>query len=152
MDTEWLIQSPILHPTLSTIPCNHHTNNDLTFYDIPAPPRLDEIEFLVPKDDPFALTTLSGNSALTEKARVQGWMRFRSPRQPNCEFFCDAITPPSLNCHMSNWVPSLEYSCHFFSSPDKEFTEEESKWVRITLCMVCHNNVRIKSQLTKHTH
>ena len=90
----------------------------------------DEIEFLVPKTDAFALTTLAGKSNIGAKARVSGWMRFAEDRVPNCEFFCDAITPPSLNLHMSNWVPSLEYSCHFFSNPMKDYKNESSNWVK----------------------
>jgi hypothetical protein len=38
-------------------------------------------------------------------------------RQRSHSFFCDALPPPVLIITPSNWVPTLEYTVHFWGHP-----------------------------------
>jgi len=76
---------------------------------------VDEVQMLVSKEDPFALSSLQGKSKPGTPCSISGWMRFRDGRSPNLEFFCDVAPPPTLNDTMTTWVPTLEYAVHRFN-------------------------------------
>ena len=79
-----------------------------------------QYSFVLPKDSPFYTTTLSGNSNIEADAEYMGYVRFRDKR-PHCymslALFLDALPPPVLNVCMSPWVPTLEFTSHFWNLP-----------------------------------
>jgi hypothetical protein len=77
------------------------------------------IDFRIARDSPFTKSVLSG-AHTGEKAEYTAWVSFREEREPclrSLAFFCDALPPPVLNISKSNWVPTLEYTVHFWERP-----------------------------------
>ena len=79
-------------------------------------------DLLVPKNDPFATSILSQNISLDNMASTSGYVRFSDGR-PLClhslAFFGDALLPPVCNIVATTWVPTLEYTIHFWGSPNE---------------------------------
>jgi len=110
-------------------------------------PLTNEITFLVPKDDPFATTTLrrisqqggfaSGTADLNtigKQASMRGYVQFAQHRPFTSEtlaFICDALLPPILNTTFSPWVPTLEYNVLLLDEPEKD---KEHQWLRFSFC------------------
>ena len=84
-------------------------------------------ELMIPKSDPFNILALSKKIGTT--ASISGYVRFNDNR-PHCfrslSFFCDALPPPILNIHPTSWVPTLEFTTHFWKLPHKT----ENNWIR----------------------
>lgn len=77
------------------------------------------VQFRSPHDDPFVTGALS-NKTGTE-ASLSCWVRFDDGQEPclrSSAFFLDALPPPILGIAKSNWVPTLEYTVHFWQRPD----------------------------------
>ena len=77
-----------------------------------------QVDFLVAKNSPFAQSVLQGHQGDT--AVLECWVAFRDGRAPclrSLAFFCDALPPPVLIVTPSNWVPTLEYTVHFWDRP-----------------------------------
>lgn len=75
-------------------------------------------EMRVPKSDPFAQATLQQRSG--DNAMLQAWVGFASGHdlgQNSLPFFCDALPPPVLIVSPSDWVPTVEYTVHFWKDP-----------------------------------
>ena len=80
---------------------------------------------LVAKDDPFALSTLRLKPSKT--ASLKAWVRFAGGSKLSAAklgvgfnslaFFCDALPPPVLNISLADWVPTIEYTVHFWQDP-----------------------------------
>jgi acyl-CoA thioesterase len=94
-----------------------------------------EIEFRVPKDSHFANTVMKGKQG--QDASYDCWLTFGDPKAPclrSLAFFCDAPPPPVINITPSNWVPTLEYTVHFWAKPeaiaDCAFKHEGKHWIR----------------------
>lgn len=84
-----------------------------------------EIETRVPKDDPHATSALVGK--LGEEASLTCYTRFADHRLPcltSMAFFLDALPPPSVNVTPTSWVPTLEYTVHFWAHP-----QGDAPWV-----------------------
>lgn len=82
-----------------------------------------EVEFRVPKESPFVHTVMKGKQG--SEAEYDCWVTFGDAKTPclrSLAFFCDALPPPVINITPSNWVPTLEYTVHFWAQP--EHTEE----------------------------
>jgi len=85
-------------------------------------------EFRVPKNDPFALTTLAGK--VGNVASQSGYLRFADGYPGSLDsmaFFLDSVTPPILNIYPTNWVPTVEYTVHFWNKPDALLANRNSK-------------------------
>jgi hypothetical protein len=68
--------------------------------------------------------TLSSGS-LGDTAMMQGWVGFSDGRPLSLRsycFICDALPPPVLNICASSWVPTLEYTVHFWNRPESTGT------------------------------
>lgn len=75
-------------------------------------------KMLVPKDGEFAQSILVGK--IGSKAIIEGWVGFADTRRLTLRplaFFCDAFLPPVLNVAPSDWVPTMEYTVHFWGRP-----------------------------------
>eukprot|EP01034_Spumella_vulgaris_P029844 gene29844-36964_t len=94
-----------------------------------------EIEFRVPEDSHFAKTVMKGKQG--QDASYDCWLTFGDAKAPclrSLAFFCDAPPPPVINITPSNWVPTLEYTVHFWATPevssDCAFKYEGKHWIR----------------------
>jgi len=75
-------------------------------------------KMLVPKDSAFAQSTLVGK--VGTKSIVEAWVGFNDNRKVSLRslaLFCDAFPPPVLNVAPSDWVPTMEYTVHFWGRP-----------------------------------
>ena len=95
-----------------------------------------QYSFVLPKDSPFYTATLSGKSHIDAVAEYTGFVRFRDKR-PHCymslALFLDALPPPALNVCMSPWVPTLEFTSHFWSVPittSESGNDNDENWLR----------------------
>ena len=95
-----------------------------------------QYSFVLPKDSPFYTTTLSGASSIEADAEYTGFVRFRDKR-PHCymslALFLDALPPPVLNVCMSPWVPTLEFTSHFWGLPSttsESSDDNDENWMR----------------------
>ena len=79
-----------------------------------------QIELRVSKIDEFAKTVLSGKQG--EVASLSGWGSFANNR-PVCVSslcqLCDCFPPPVLNIASFGWVPTLEYTVHYWNDPSQ---------------------------------
>lgn len=85
-----------------------------------------EIDYRLPPDCHFANTTLQGKSG--DIASMQGWVGFESPRMlcmESLSFLADAFPPPVLNFAQFGWVPTLEYTVHFWNQPPDNISFDE---------------------------
>jgi hypothetical protein len=76
-------------------------------------------DMYIDKNDAFARSVLQGKT-LENEASIAAWVRFSDGRMPclrSLAFFCDALPPPVLCLSPSNWVPTLEYTVHFYNRP-----------------------------------
>ena len=76
-------------------------------------------DMFIDKNDAFARSVLQGKT-LENEASIAAWVRFSDGRMPclrSLAFFCDALPPPVLCLSPSNWVPTLEYTVHFYNRP-----------------------------------
>jgi acyl-CoA thioesterase len=77
-----------------------------------------EFDMYLPKDDHFLNSSLKAKKG--NIAALNGWIKFADNR-PLClrslSFFCDALPPASLNLHASGWIPTMEYTVHFWGRP-----------------------------------
>lgn len=92
-----------------------------------------EFEVRVPHEDPFAYGFFQGKKG--KLASLSCWVSFgdkRPPCLPSLAFFLDALPPPVLNVRPTNWVPTLEYSVHFWAKPNftPDESNEENHWLR----------------------
>lgn len=77
-----------------------------------------QVELRVPKEDEFAKTLLAGQRGDT--AAVNGWGGFAGDRPLCLSSLCllaDCYPPPVLNVAQFAWVPTLEYTVHFWTHP-----------------------------------
>jgi len=85
----------------------------------------------IPPTDPAARSIYSGK--LGEEARFCAWQRSEDHAIPtinNLAFFCDSLPPPTLNILGSGvWVPTLEYTVHFWAKPPTE-PADKACWLR----------------------
>lgn len=87
-----------------------------------------EVEFHMPSTESFTKTLSSG--MLGDTASMKGWVRFSDGRSLSLRsycFLCDALPPPVLNVCAASWVPTLEYTVHFWSAPPRSTVTEESE-------------------------
>ena len=73
---------------------------------------------LVPKESEFAKSTLVGK--VGTKSIIEAWVGFSDTRYASLRslaLFCDAFPPPVLNVAPSDWVPTMEYTVHFWGRP-----------------------------------
>ena len=103
-----------------------------------SPLRIEnQYNFVLPKNSPFYTTTLSGRSNIDAAAEYSGYVRFRDKR-PHCymslSLFLDALPPPALNVCMSPWVPTLEFTSHFWGLPittsEKGGADNDANWLK----------------------
>lgn len=95
--------------------------------------NLQRIELLVPENDPFRQSVMSGRTG--PEASLQGWIRFAdggpasvTPR--SLAYFLDTAPPPVLCLTTSRWVPTLEYTVHFWDTAALE-REGQAEWLRL---------------------
>ena len=77
-----------------------------------------EIDYRLPKSCHFVSTTLDGKQG--DIASMNGWVGFNIPRNlcmESLSFLSDAFPPPVLNFARFGWVPTLEYTVHFWNRP-----------------------------------
>ena len=77
-----------------------------------------EVELRLPSDNAFAQSLLHNKTV--DSAHLMGWCSFESKRNPcvsSLSFMCDAFPPPVLGLQMFEWVPTLEYTVHFWNNP-----------------------------------
>lgn len=98
-----------------------------------------ELDVKVAPDNPF----LKGffEQKLGEKAFFEGWMKFSDAKKPcltSMAFLNDSL-PPILNIKPSNWIPTFQFTVHFWSHPPLPSSlstsstsndGEEDYWVR----------------------
>jgi hypothetical protein len=80
--------------------------------------NLDRIDIWLPNDEPFLAFAMKGKEG--SEATIQGWGKFSDPEATICPrslaYFLDAFPPPVLNLKQSTWVPTLEYTVHFWNT------------------------------------
>lgn len=79
------------------------------------------MQFCAAHDDPFVQTALAGRHGARAEASLTCWVRFEDGRLPclrSLAFFCDALPPPIVGVTPSHWVPTLEYTVHFWQRAD----------------------------------
>jgi acyl-CoA thioesterase len=77
-----------------------------------------QIEMHLPKNDPFVTGLFQKKQG--KDATLNSWIAFEDHRTPclsSLAFFLDAQPPPIINLTPSNWVPTLEYTVHFWDKP-----------------------------------
>jgi acyl-CoA thioesterase len=83
------------------------------------------VQFFVPKTRPFLKVGSPGSEPY-----LQGWLRF-SDRRPHdlssSLFFLDCLPPPVLNIVPALWLPTLEYTVHFWS----DFRDSDQSLLRV---------------------
>lgn len=103
-----------------------------------------ETELRVPKDDPSALGLFRGKKG--KEAALSAWASLTDKRPPclaSMAFFLDALPPPVLNVSPTNWVPTLEYTVHFWAKPTLASSQEDQDmhhWLRTTFSTTHVNN------------
>jgi acyl-CoA thioesterase len=113
-----------------------------------------ELEMRVPLTDPMAKGLFRGKKG--DVAELTSWVSFKSPKDApansqrvpclsSLAFFLDALPPPVLNISKTNWVPTLEYTVHFWSKPTTASTLEDEAlpshhWLRTTFVTSFVNN------------
>lgn len=104
-----------------------------------------EIDSFVPKDSPFAKALTSGTQG--DRAELDAYVRFVDARPPcltSLAFFLDALPPPSVGVVPTSWVPTLEYTVHFWAHPGEDSpVSPPETWVRSTF----HSNFIKNSML-----
>lgn len=86
-------------------------------------------DMMIPSSSAFAKTTLVG--ATGDSASMEGWMRFSDGKMPcinSLAFFSDCAPPPILNVSAFQWVPTVEYTVHFWNDPARV---SDSPWLRM---------------------
>ena len=87
-----------------------------------------EIELRLPSTNAFAQSVLLGNKV--NDAHLMGWCSFQSNRKPcvsSLSFLCDAFPPPVLGLQFFEWVPTLEYTVHFWNDPSTVYNSNSDK-------------------------
>lgn len=82
-------------------------------------------EFYVPKKHAFVRGAMMHDPSVKE-AELDCWVAFADGRTPclrSLAFFCDGLPPPVLNVASSNWVPTLQYTVHFWRRPKASFVQ-----------------------------
>ena len=78
------------------------------------------VSLRIPKDSSFLTDLVHGRVA--KKPSYECWSRFseldRKPCTRSLAFFLDAIPPPVLLIAPTTWVPTLEYTVHFWNAPN----------------------------------
>jgi len=77
-----------------------------------------EIELRIPPNDPFVTGVFQRKPG--NEAALHTWVRFEDHRPPcinSLPFFQDALPPPVVNLTPSHWVPTLEFTVHFWGKP-----------------------------------
>jgi acyl-CoA thioesterase len=93
-----------------------------------------QLELRIPHDDPCAKGFFRGKSGDT--ASFNAWVSLVDQRLPclsSMAFFLDALPPPVMNIAMTNWVPTLEYTVHFWQKPTRSDTLSDNAmhhWLR----------------------
>lgn len=85
------------------------------------------IDFRVADNSHFAKSVLCGRQSDT--AELECWVAYRDGRRPclrSLAFLCDALPPPVLILTPSRWIPTLEYTVHFWSRPQQHDAGESS--------------------------
>jgi acyl-CoA thioesterase len=99
-----------------------------------------ELEVFIPNNDPFISGLFKGKPG--NEALLRTWVKIVDGRNPclsSLAFYADALPPPVLNLKPSNWVPTLEYTVHFWSHPPANLTGEDS-WLQGKFETVFSNN------------
>jgi acyl-CoA thioesterase len=95
-------------------------------------------DFLVPPNGEFANTVLS--QRVDGTAKYECWLRHSNDRKicdNSMTFFNDCLPPPVLNIKSASWVPTIEYTVHYWrpiplsNNLSKGQTDDENDvWVR----------------------
>lgn len=107
------------------------------------------VEFRAPRDDPFVLGALSKQK--TSEASLSCWVRFADDREPclrSMALFCDVLPPPIVGIAQTTWVPTLEYTVHFWQRPnisqrDKSVCADDTAAAATPYWMRCKYNTPI---------
>lgn len=94
-----------------------------------------QMQVRVPKQDPFVTGLFAGKRGT--EAKLSAWAKFEDDRIPcvgSLAFFADALPPPITNVSHTSWVPTFEYTVHFWTKPEqvKIMDPELRKWVQTT--------------------
>lgn len=103
-----------------------------------ALPLAQRVRCLASHSDPFVTTALSGRHGTSPEASLTCWVRFEEDRLPclrSMAFFCDALPPPIIGVTPSHWVPTMEYTVHFWQRAD--FSRRGS-WVPLGATLQSH--------------
>jgi len=96
----------------------------------------------VPTTNEFTSSILKGKVGTT--ASYECWVRFADYRPiclPSVALILDAFPPPVCIVAPSNWVPTLEYTVHFWNTPSPG-DDDGSKFVRLKFdTLHCENSV-----------
>lgn len=87
------------------------------------------VQFFSPHSDPFVTAALAGKQGTSPEASLTCWVRFAEDKLPclrSMVFFLDALPPPILAVAHSSWVPTLEYTVHFWQRANYE---RRAEWV-----------------------
>ncbi len=107
-----------------------------------------ELEMRVPHTDPMAKGLFRGKKG--DVAELTSWVSFASsetnahrvPCLPSLAFFLDALPPPVLNISKTNWVPTLEYTVHFWSKPTSSSTIQDHEGATDAAALPSHHWLR----------
>lgn len=105
-----------------------------------------EISMHMPRTDSFARHALK--SQIGEEAALNAWVCFADGRMPclrSLSFFCDALPPPVINLSPTGWVPTMEYTVHFWSRP----SPTGGKWLRsrFSSSVICNGTLHTVGEL-----
>mmetsp|Transcript_28679 Transcript_28679/g.48164 ORF Transcript_28679/g.48164 Transcript_28679/m.48164 type:complete len:307 (-) Transcript_28679:1086-2006(-) len=116
------LSAPVLPPPADCTDCSkimkNALGNELNI--------VHNIQYNAPETDPLVKGLFRGEKV--EVASFSCWAKFTDNRAPclrSLSFFCDAMPPPVLAIHRSNWVPTLEYTVHFWQRPS-----DTDQWLR----------------------
>ncbi len=85
-------------------------------------------DLMLPPQDHY-LKALQSCREDGREALMEGWVRFSDLQVPTLKslsFFCDGIPPPVLCVSPFAWVPTMEYTVHFWERP-----MQTSPWLRV---------------------
>lgn len=105
-----------------------------------------QIEARVPKSDPL-VSLMTGKAG--DRAELNSYVRFTDNRAPclsSLGFFLDCLPPPSVCVTPTSWVPTLEYTVHFWEHPQAAVKEGSSDTGETWLASTFHSSF-IKNSL-----
>jgi acyl-CoA thioesterase len=94
--------------------------------------NFERIDFRLAKSAPLAEKLVEGK--IGTSGLLEGWGRFREPNSTvttrSLAYFLDAFPPPVLALTTSSWVPTLEYTVHFWNTSTLQ-NNDYDKWLRV---------------------